>query len=65
MGVSNGSFKNQYGTAALFIQGTNDTVYMTRVNMVFEAKYIQSTYRGSELVGLYGLIVAVQAICEH
>lgn len=64
MGVSDGSFKDQYGTAAWTIQAPNSMAHLTRVNIIPGAPNIQSAYK-SELGGLYGIIVAVEALCEH
>lgn len=64
MGVSNRSFKVQYGTAAWIIQSTVNSSFLTSKLVVPGDSTIQSVYR-SEFAGLYGMIMAVQGLCDQ
>ena len=63
MGVSDGSFKDQFGTAFWILQGETADDEMKGPCTVPGSSDVQSAYR-SELAGLYGMITMVNAICE-
>ena len=60
--VSDGSFKDSFGTAAWTIRGDSDDQFLTGVNVVPGVATDQSAFR-SELAGLYGIIMAITTIC--
>jgi hypothetical protein len=60
--VSDGSFKNQQGTAAFIIEGTSSTGRLIGVNIIPGASDSQSPYR-SELGGITGTVEALHCIC--
>ena len=61
--VSDGSFKDKFGTSAWTIRGQDETVFMTGVNISPGQPDNQSAFR-SELSGLYGAVSAVNLICQ-
>ena len=61
--VSDGSFKDEYGTAGWTIRGDTDDVFITGSNITPGDGQYQSAYR-SELSGLYGIVVAVEVLCR-
>jgi hypothetical protein len=52
--VSDGSFKEDYGTAGWTLRGQDDDIFMTGVNVTPGKSSTQSAFR-SELSGLYGV----------
>jgi hypothetical protein len=62
VGVSDGSFKDQFGTAFWILQGKTADSEMKGPCTVPGSSDVQSAYR-SELAGLYGMITMVNAIC--
>jgi hypothetical protein len=61
--VSNGSFKEDYGTAGWTLRGQDDEIFMTGVNVTPGKSSTQSAFR-SELSGLYGVVTAVEVVCK-
>jgi hypothetical protein len=62
VGVSDGSFKDQFGTAYWILQGETADGEMNGPCTVPGSSEVQSAYC-SELAGLYGMITMVYAIC--
>ena len=63
-GVSDGSFKNSFGTASWTIQG-EDTERRIRGSCITPGNpEVQSAYR-SELAGLYGIVSMIELICMY
>lgn len=60
--VSSGSSKESFGTAALIIEGNNETKHFIAVNVTLGHPEDQSSLR-SELSGLFGILNGSQAIC--
>jgi hypothetical protein len=61
--VSNGSFKDQYGTAAWVIEGNDHRGRISGAVIVPGNAEDQSSYR-SELAGIYSIFIAVKHICQ-
>ena len=61
--ISDGSFKNSYGTACWSLQGDTDEGRIFGPCIVPGNKDDQSAYR-SELAGLYGLVTMIEAVCH-
>ena len=61
--VSDGSFKQQHGTASWILQGNDDYGEMCDQCVVPGHPDDQSAYR-SELTGLYAMLIAVKMICQ-
>ena len=63
IGVSDGSFKDAYGTACLVLEGKDSTGRIVIPSIIPGQSSDQSAYR-SELGGLFGLTVLVDVICR-
>jgi hypothetical protein len=63
IGVSNGSFKDKFGTACWILQGETADGEIKCPCLVPGNGSVQSAYR-SELAGLYGMVTMINAICE-
>ena len=61
IGVSDGSFKDQFGTACWILQGETAGGEIKCPCLVPGNGTVQSTYR-SKLAGLYGMITMIKAI---
>ena len=61
--VSDGSFKEEFGTAAWSIQGPTEVHLLTGSCIVPGHAKDQSAYR-SELAGLYAIIIMIESVCE-
>ena len=61
--VSDGSFSNEFGTASWVIEGANSHGRITGNNISPGDRLDQNAYR-SELSGLYGIVLTIQAICQ-
>ena len=61
--VSDGSFKEQFGTASWSIQGPTEVHQLSGSCIVPGHAKDQSAYR-SELSGLYAIIIMVEAVCN-
>ena len=61
--VSDGSFKEVFGTAAWTIRGASNEAFLTGVNVVPGAPTDQSAFQ-SELAGLYGILMAITTLCD-
>jgi hypothetical protein len=62
IGVSDGSYKDEFGTAAWIIQGKDEIGSISGVCVVPGNSTDQSAYR-SELAGLYAIITMIEAVC--
>jgi len=62
--VSDGSFKEEFGTSAWIIQGADAAGEARGVNVVPGSPTDQSAYR-SELAGLHGIVSYVNQLCEY
>jgi len=60
--VSDGSYKDKYGSAALVIEGEDSTNRILAANIVPGDPDDQSSYR-SELSGIFGVVTLVNLIC--
>ena len=60
--VSDGSFKDAFGTAAWTLRGATNECFITGVNVAPGTDEDQNAFR-SELVGLYGIITATMVVC--
>ena len=60
--VSDGSFKDSFGTSAWTLRGQTNEQFLTGVNVVPGTDDDQSAFR-SELAGIYGIITATNALC--
>ena len=63
MAVSDGSFKDSFGTSAWTLRGASNEEFITGVNVVPGSDDDQSAFR-SELAGLYGIIIATTTLCS-
>jgi hypothetical protein len=61
--VSDGSFKNELGTAAFVIEGKDQTNRILAGHLTPGPPLSQSSFR-SELSGLYGIVSLVNTICQ-
>ena len=61
--VSDGSYKDQFGTAAYVLKGDTGTHHMVAVVVVPGDHHSQSLFC-SELVGLYGIIHMMDLLCK-
>ena len=61
--VSDGSFKDSFGTSAWTLRGDTNESFITGVNVVPGSDEDQSAFR-SELAGIYGIIIATTVLCE-
>jgi hypothetical protein len=61
--VSDGSFKDEFGTSALVLEGEDSKNWIIAVNVVLGDPTDQSAYR-SELAGIFGIVTMVRALCE-
>jgi hypothetical protein len=64
VGVSDGSFKDSFGTACWIIQGDSDLGEIKCPCLVPGNGQVQSAYR-SELAGLYGMITMINTLCAY
>jgi hypothetical protein len=62
--VSDGSYKEGFGTAAYVLEGETSENRIVAVLVVPGILEVQSSFR-SELAGLYGVVLMVQLLCEH
>ncbi len=62
--VSDGSYKDNYGTAAWTLQGSDEEGAIEGVNIAPGHPKDQSSYR-SEIAGLYGIIAAIKCVCTY
>jgi hypothetical protein len=62
--VSDGSYKDELGTAAYVLEGKTKMNRIVGVLKVPGLPADQSSYR-SELSGMYGIVVMVEVICTH
>jgi hypothetical protein len=60
--VSNGSFKDLYGTVAWGFEGANDTGQISGAVVVPGSAKDQSSYR-SELAGIYSILAFAKRLC--
>jgi len=63
IGVSDGSFKDEFGTACLVLEGKDSVGRIVCPCIIPGQRSDQSAYR-SELGGLFGLLVLVDVICR-
>jgi hypothetical protein len=61
--ISNGSFKDRFGTSALVIEASDSTDNIIAVNVVPSNLANQGSY-GSELAGIFDQITLVNALCN-
>jgi hypothetical protein len=61
--VSDGSFKDCFGTASWVVEGSSPSHRMRGDNIVPGDTEDQGSYR-SELSGLHGIILVIHALCE-
>jgi hypothetical protein len=61
--VSNGSYKDEFGTAALVLEGEDSVNQVLAVNVVPGDLDDQSSYQ-SELSGIFRVVMMVQALCN-
>ena len=61
--VSDGSFKDSFGTSAWTVRGDTSDQFLTGVNVVPGSDEDQSAFR-SELAGIYGILTAVSSLCS-
>ena len=64
MGISDGSFKDEYGTACWVIEGETSQGRIFGPCTTPGNVKDQSAYR-SELAGLYGIVTMLEAICKY
>ena len=62
--ISDGSFKDEYGTACCVIEGETPRGRIFGSCITLGNAKDQSAYR-SELAGLYGIITMLEAICQY
>ncbi len=62
--VSDGSFKNEYGTAAWVIEGESSDSRMCDQVIAPGGPQDQSPYR-SELTGIYSILLMVNKLCQY
>jgi len=60
--VSDGSYKDEFGTSALVLEGADSTNRILAANAVVGHQEDQSSFR-SKLAGIYGFVVLVNTIC--
>ena len=63
IGVSDGSFKDEFGTACLVLEGKDSAGRIVIPSVIPGQGSDQSAYR-SELGGLFGLVVLVDVVCR-
>jgi hypothetical protein len=61
--ISNGSFRDQYGTAAWVLEGSNSNGRIVGAVIAPGTAKDQSAYR-SELVGIYSILLCVKKLCN-
>jgi hypothetical protein len=61
--VSDGSFQDQYGTAAWVLEGSTPKGRIVGAVIVPGTAKDQSAYR-SELAGIYSILLCVKKLCE-
>jgi hypothetical protein len=62
--VSDGSYKDEFGTAAYVLEGENSDNRLVVV-LVSPGRPEDQQSARSELAGLYGVVVMVNLVCEH
>ena len=63
LAISDGSFKDKFGTAAWHLSAGNETILLSGKTVVPGTSDDHSAFR-SELMGLYGISVTLHAICS-